>query len=363
MKLLQINKLYHPVIGGIESVVKDIAKGLNHPDNFIIDVLACQKKGRRNIEKINQIKVYKAHSFGKALGMPISFDFFLLFFKIKNNYDKFLIHFPFPLATFLTFFIPKNKLIIFYHSDIVRQRFFKLIFSPFIKYSLKKANKIIVSGHNIIKSSEMLKKHHTKCEVIPFGVDFPISRDDELNAKKIKELNNNKKIILGVGRLVYYKGFAYAISAMKNINAKLIIIGSGKEEKNLKNLIKSLNLKEKVEILPPQENLNPYFLACDVFIFPSCAKSEAFGLVQLQALAYGKPIINTYLNTAVEEVSLNNITGITVNPKNVKEIEVALNKILNNEELYNEFSKNAKEKYKSLFTADKFLKNIKKALL
>jgi rhamnosyl/mannosyltransferase len=359
MKLLQINKLYHPVIGGIESVVKDIAEGLNNSDSFIIDVLACQKRGKRNIEEINKIKVYKAHSFGKALGMPLSFDFFLLFFKIKNNYDKFLIHFPFPLATFLTFFIPKNKLIIFYHSDIVRQRFFKLIFSPFIKYSLNKAGKIIVSGKNIIKSSEMLKKHNAKCEVIPFGVDFLMSNEDKLNAKKIKELNDNKKIILGVGRLVYYKGFTYAISAMKNIDAKLIIIGSGKEKENLENLIKSLNLEEKIEILPPQDNLNPYFLACDIFIFPSCARSEAFGLVQLQALAYGKPIINTYLNTAVEEVSLNNITGLTVNPKNVKEIEIALNKILSNEELYYKFSKNARER----FTADKFLENIKKSLL
>ena len=118
-----------------------------------------------------------------------------------------------------------------------------------------------------------------------------------------------------------------------------------------------------MKILPPQDNLNPYFLACDVFIFPSCARSEAFGLVQLQALAYGKPIINTYLKTAVEEVSLNNVTGITVNPKNVKEIEIALNKILSNEELYYKFSKNAKKRYESLFTADKFLENIKKSLL
>lgn len=363
MKLLQINKLYHPIIGGIESVIKDIAEGLNNRDNLTIDVLVCQKKGKRKIEEINKIKVYKSASFGKALGMPLSFDFFKLFFKIRKKYDKFLIHYPFPLATFLTFFIPKNKLIIFYHSDIVRQKFFRTILSPFIKYSLKKANKIIVSGHNIIKSSKFLKKHNAKCEIIPFGVNFPISENDETEAKKIKKLNNNKRIILGVGRLVYYKGFEYAIRVMKNIEAKLIVIGSGPEEKKLKNLIASLNLEEKVEILQPQESLNPYFLACSVFIFLSCARSEAFGLVQLQALAYGKPIINTYLNTAVEEISLNNITGFTVQPKNTKEIESALNKILNNKELYDQFSKNAKQRYEELFTADKFLKNIRKSLL
>lgn len=362
MKILQVNKLYYPIIGGIESVVKNIAEGLNNKDNLVIDVLACQEKGKRNIETINNIKILKASSWGKVLGMPLSLDFFILFFNIKKEYNKFIIHYPFPLATFLTFFIPKQKLIIYYHSDIVRQKFFLFILSPFIKYSLKKADKIIVSGNNIIKSSPFLRKHSKKCVIIPFGVDFTISEQDKKQAQEIKQRHSNKKIILAVGRLVYYKGFEYAVNAMKDVEAKLIIIGRGPDEAMLRNLIEKLSLSNKVEILPPQKNLSPYFLACHIFLFPSCAKSEAFGLVQLQALAYEKPIVNTFLNTAVEEVSLNGISGLTIEKKNSKEITNALNKILNDSNLYKEFSENALRRYNELYKNDKFLKNIKKQL-
>ena len=109
MKILQINKLYYPTIGGIETVVKDIAEGLNS-NEINIDVLACQKKGNRKEEIINGIKVFKAASFGKTLGMPLSFDFFKLFFKLKNNYDLIIIHYPFPLASLITPFINSKKL-------------------------------------------------------------------------------------------------------------------------------------------------------------------------------------------------------------------------------------------------------------
>ena len=137
MKILQINKLYYPVIGGIETVVKDIAEGLNNKDNITIDVLACQKKGKREESITDGVKTYKAASLGKFLGMPLSFDFFKLFFEIKNNYDVFILHFPFPLATFLTPFIPKEKIIIYYHSDIIKQKISKIPFLPFINFSLK----------------------------------------------------------------------------------------------------------------------------------------------------------------------------------------------------------------------------------
>ena len=82
MNILQVNKLYHPVIGGIETVAKNIAELLNNSNEYIVDVLACQIKGHRATETINDVKVFRAASFGKKMGMPISLDFFSLFFKM-----------------------------------------------------------------------------------------------------------------------------------------------------------------------------------------------------------------------------------------------------------------------------------------
>ncbi len=356
MKLLQINKLYYPVIGGIETVVKNITESLKS------DVLACELKGGRTLTEIDGQKIYKAASYGKKLGMPLSFDFFLLFFQLRKNYDAFLLHFPFPLATLITPFIPKQKLFIYYHCDIVRQKFFRFIFTPFIRYSLKRAHLIMVSGQNIINSSSFLKSFADKCQIVPFGMKIEYSDSDHQEAKKIKARYGNKNLLLAVGRLVYYKGYEYAIRAMVGIDAHLLIIGQGPEEKNLKTLIKELGLENKITIIPPQAVLAPYFLACDIFLFPSSEPSEAFGLVQLEAMAAGKPVINTYLNTAVEEVSINEVTGLTVPAKDAEALHEAIQKLLTNNDLLRKYGDNALKRYQELYTLEKFTEKIKETL-
>ncbi len=362
MRLLQINKLYHPVIGGVETVVQNIAEGLTEKD-IQVDILACQIKGPRIEELINKIKVYRAASFGKKLGMPLSLDFFSLFFKIYKKYDKIIIHYPFPLATLICPFIPKNKLIIYYHSDIVRQKILGKLLSPIIRYSLKRADKILVASHNLTKSSPDLKKFNNKCQVIPFGLKIEISDQDLVDAKKIKQQYSQKYLLLAIGRLVYYKGFSVAIEAMNKVNnARLLIIGSGPNKNKLENLIKINNLENKVTIIPFQDKLMTFFLAADIFIFPSIARSEAFGLVQLEAMAAGKPIINTYLQTGVEEVSPNNISGLTVGPNNSELLSQAINKLIENDDLRLNLGNQAKKRYQEKYTLEKFIDNLIKII-
>jgi len=362
MNILQVNKLYHPVIGGIETVAKNIAELLNNSNEYIVDVLACQIKGHRATETINDVKVFRAASFGKKMGMPISLDFFSLFFKIFRQYDKIILHYPFPLAAFIAPFIPSNRLLIYYHSDIIRQKIGSSIISPFVKYSLKRADKILVGSHNLIESSPYLKPLKNKCIVVPFGLDINFNDNDNSQAEKIKKAYQNKKILLAVGRLVYYKGFQYAVEAMKSIDAQLLIIGSGPNEEKLKKLIAKFNLEDKISILPPQPSLAPYFLACDLFLFPSVERSEAFGLVQLEAMAAGKPVINTYLHTGVEEVSINNKTGITVPPRDVKALSAAIKTLLSNPELITKYASQARERYQQNYTLNKFKDRIIKIL-
>ncbi|MBZ1345222.1 MAG: glycosyltransferase [Candidatus Nealsonbacteria bacterium] len=158
MKILQVNKLYSPWIGGVEKAVQDIAEGLNGKDNFEIEVLVCQPRGCGKIEEINGVKVTKAGSLGMFWGMPISFSFLSLFKKLSKEADIINFHHPFPLGDLAIFlFKPKAKLIVHYHSDIIRQKVLEIFFKPLIFNTLKGAEKILISNPNLIKSSSYLQ--------------------------------------------------------------------------------------------------------------------------------------------------------------------------------------------------------------
>lgn len=375
MKILQINKLYYPHIGGIEKIVQQITEGLNKKNNLDIEVLCCQSNGERKVEKINKIKIWRAASFGIFFSMPLSLDFFKLFKNLFKKADLIDLHHPFPLADLAIFlFKPKTNLIIHYHSDIIKQKIFAFLLKPFIFYSLKKAKKIVVSNPNLIKNSPYLKKFQNKCQVIPFGVDlekFKKTPIQELEIQKIKEKYGN--FVLFVGRLIYYKGVEYLIKAMKDVKANLVIIGQGPRENMLKAIsqkltafwVKSEKLKVKTFFIPKlnEKDLINFFHACQLFVLPSVFKSEAFGIVLIEAMICGKPIISTELRTGTSWVNQNNKTGFVVKPKNSQELFLTIQKIITDKKLTKIMGKNAFERAIEVFNLDKMLKSTKKIYL
>ncbi len=360
MKILNVNKFYFPVLGGVEKITQEISESLNSRDDFEVEVLTCKTKGKRIIENINGIKVYRAASLGKKLGMPISFDFLKLFIGLQKNYEAILIHHPFPLAFLILPFIKTKKLFIWYHSDIVRQKYSKYLFNFFINYGLKKANKILLSGQAIIDNSRTLKNYQEKCVVIPFGIDLEYFSENEEIKNKAAKINAEfkKPLILSVGRLVKYKGFKYLIAAMKNIAASLIIIGEGPLKNKLEKEIIKNQVQGKVKIMAPVNDLRPFYKACDIFVLPSCGKNEAFGLVQIEAMAYRKPIINTNLESAVKEISLNNISGLTVSPRNSAALEEAIKKLIGDEKLREGFGQEARARVEKIFNKKIFIQKL-----
>jgi len=357
VKILLVNKLYYPWIGGVEKVVQEIAEGLDRKENFDISVLCCQVKGRREEEVVNGVKVYRTSSIGIFWGLPISFDFFRLFKKLSKEVKLIAFHHPFPLADLALFlFRPKAKLVVHYHSDIVRQKVFNFLVWPFINHTLKRAKKIIVSNPNLIKSSPYLKKFQQKCEVIPFGVD--LSKFEKFDKKKIQKIKEKYgDFVLFVGRLNYYKGLGYLIEAMESVKANLIIIGEGPEKRNLEFRIKNLGLGDKIFFLPFQkeEELVNYYRACPVFVLPSIFKSEAFGLVLIEAMACGKPVVSTELGTGTSFVNQDGVTGFVVPPKDSQALVKALQKILENKKLAQEFGQNARNRVIEEFSLEKML--------
>jgi len=266
-------------------------------------------------------------------------------------------HHPFPLGDLAMLFYSPEKLVVHYHSDIVRQKILSFFFKPLIMNTLKKADKIVVSNPYLIKTSPYLKRFKEKCEVTPFGVDLDKFKDCS-NQDKVDELKEEYgDFVMFAGRLGYYKGLQYLIRAIKNIDTNLVLIGEGDQDKKLKRLVAKLGLEDKVKFLPFQtkENLINFYQAAQVFVLPSIFRSEAFGIVLIEAMSQGTPLISTELGTGTSWVNQDGETGFVVSPKNKKELARAIKKILDDKDLKEQFSKNARQRVEEKFTLSKML--------
>ncbi|GHV93393.1 hypothetical protein AGMMS50268_38960 [Spirochaetia bacterium] len=359
MKVLQVNKLYYPSLGGIEVIVQDIAEGLKSLTKMT--VLACQEKGKTEISIINDVCVYKAGSFGKFYSLPISLSFFYFFKKLLKNQDVLHIHLPFPLVNIALFTNKfRGRIIISWHSDIVRQKVGAFFLRPLINNTLKRADLIVVAAKGTIDGSPYLSEYRDKCIIIPYGVKldkFQLYHNTNFPVK-----NCVLKFIF-IGRLVYYKGCEVLLRALaRTENASLVIIGDGYLAARLKEVTSELNIVDRVQYLGSvsEEEKHRQLQMCDVFILPSIEKSEAFGIVQIEAMAYGKPVINTNLMSGVPDVSIHNETGLTVEPNDIDALAKAIKWFVQHPNERKTMGLNARKRVEEYFTYEREMDGILK---
>ena len=359
--VLHVSKLYWPWIGGVERVVQDIAEGV--AGEFISRVLVCEPRGSAEAGWVNGVEVIRAASVGMFLSMPVSLSFPLLFRKLATRADIVHMHLPFPLATMAWRRRARTGLIVTYHSDIVRQQWLFPLYGPLLKRVLHDADVILVSSPILIQRSTWLRPHAHKCRVVPLFVDlrdYPIHLDGVTEAREL-DFQSGMQFVLFVGRLVYYKGLEYLIRAMQHVDATLVIVGDGPLRKELERLSRELRVDHKVRFAGrvPTETLHKYYRACLCLVLPSVERSEAFGVVQLEAMAYGKPVVNTSLPTGVPFVSVHGETGLTVPPRDPSALAEALNRLCREEELRRRLGRQARKRVETMFSKDVILTQIK----
>ncbi|MDW2056808.1 glycosyltransferase [Vibrio sp. 506] len=323
MKVLQLSKLFPPFWGGIETVVYDTSVELKNKD-IDVDVLCVSDGNKSSVDYIDGIKVFRCSSFLHLASVYLSISYVLRWFGIRNDYDLIHVHLPNPLAMLAMFiFRTKAKIILHWHSDIVKQRFLKIPFIPIQKWLLEKADSIIVTSQCYADASTDLAKYKNKIVVIPIGIsDKVLSVNTDYSVNLLKKYPN-KKIIFSLGRHVYYKGFEYLVESAKYLPDDYIILigGVGELTESLKGKINEYNLNTKVKLLGkiPADQLGTYYSCCNVFCLPSIERSEAFGVVQLEAMSFGKPIVSTNIvGSGVPWVNKDGITGKVVPIKDAK---------------------------------------------
>lgn len=369
IRVLQVNKLYYPVTGGIERVVQQLAEGLCEDTDT--KVLVCRKKGGTIVEQIAGIEVTRASSMGMLSSLPLSVSFLWKFRRMAKDRDIVHIHMPFPLgdlACFLSGY--KGRVILWWHSDIVRQKKLMKLYRPLMEWLLRRADCIIVATQGHIDGSEYLKPYQDKCRIIPFGVDPKIEKEADRWYEEggPPERSQEKTAVvkyLFVGRLVYYKGCrtmieAFVQAAKRNDRIRLDIVGTGPLEPELKRQTEELRLTDQIHFHAgvSDDELIGFFKECDVFVLPSLQRSEAFGLVQIEAMAFGKPVINTNLPSGVPYVSLHGETGLTVEPGNTAELAEAMEYLAEHPAERCQMGERARERMEEQFRMETMLKRV-----
>lgn len=369
IRVLQVNKLYYPVTGGIERVVQQLAEGLCEDTDT--KVLVCRRKGRTIVEQIAGIEVTRASSMGMLSSLPLSVSFLWKFRRMAKDRDIIHIHMPFPLgdlACFLSGY--KGRVILWWHSDIVRQKKLMKLYRPLMEWLLRRADCIVVATQGHIDGSKYLKPYQEKCRIIPFGVDLKIEKEADRWYEEGRLLERSEEKpdavkFLFVGRLVYYKGCrtmieAFVQAAKGNSRIQLDIVGTGSLEPELKKQTEELGLTDRIYFHADvsDDELIQYFKECDVFVLPSLQRSEAFGLVQIEAMAFGKPVINTKLPSGVPYVSLHGETGLTVEPGNTAELAEAMQYLAEHPAERCRMGERARVRMEEQFRMDKMLKRV-----
>jgi glycosyltransferase involved in cell wall biosynthesis len=352
LKVLHIGKYYHPYNGGME---KSLYTSVNELKKDIDFTVLAANNSRRTVTENNGLTVVRLANFGSIFSQPVVPGIFFWLRRLKA--DIVHLHLPNPLGM-ISYLIscPRTKLVVSYHSDVIRQKHIMLLLNPVLKFVLRKAEVIVVTSDNLINSSSLLQEFRCKCRVIPHGVDinnFELNKDELAKAETIRR-GINKPLVLFVGRLVYYKGLEYLIRAMKKTEAQLVIVGTGPQKEKLLALAKNMKLEKKISWTGEisDERLRLLYAACDLFVLPSCYNSESFGLVILEAHAAGKPVVSTDLPTGVTFANLHNHTGLVVPCKDSEALAGAINQLIFSADLRQEYGSQARQRVKKEFSKE-----------
>jgi len=351
-KILHISKLYYPWTGGVERNLQELVESINEKTG--VKVLCCEVMGKTKHEKINNVEILKSCSLGLILSIPISPCFPYHFKKLTKEADLIHYHSLFPLAESMEIiFNPGKKKIVTIHYERLRRNYLMVIYKPFLREFLKRMDIIIIPSKAFL-NSKLISGFEDKIEVIPFGID--IKKFELLPHIKERKEEIRKKygfpIILFVGNLLPYKGLKYLILCNERYYGKLLIVGDGSQRDELIKIVHKNNLMEKVYFLGKKSyaELVSFYHASDIFVLPSLY--ESFGNVQLEAMACGKPVINTNIPTAVPEVSVHGETGLTVPPADSSALTEAIKRLLDNNEERIEYGMRARQRVENFYSIE-----------
>jgi rhamnosyl/mannosyltransferase len=358
----------------METVVGDLCNGT--AEEWDVRVVAANDRPQTVEERCGDVEVVRAAAFGSANSVPLCPS--LATHLWRKPADCVVLHEPNPIAGSALFlrtpsgpsrlnevafdqpgWATSRRLVVWHHSDLLRPWWAPYTYGLVQRALYRRAECVIVSSPNLAASSSLMQWAR-RVVVIPFGIQ--IERYGRLDARQraivsaLRATHAGPRVLF-VGRFVYYKGVDVLVDAMARCAGTLLLVGDGPLEPELRKRAIALGIEDRVVFAGrvSDEDLPAYYQASDVFVLPSIARTETFGVVQVEAMAAGVPVVSTNLPTGVPWVNQDGVSGLVVPPADAGRLADAIGCLVANPELRARLGRNAAARAGDLFSRDRMI--------
>jgi lipopolysaccharide/colanic/teichoic acid biosynthesis glycosyltransferase/glycosyltransferase involved in cell wall biosynthesis len=353
LRLLHLGKYYPPVRGGIETVLETLCRGeRGRLDSRALVLGTASGAAPRTVhEVVDGVPVTRVRSFGTVGAVALTPT--LPWWLARARADVIVLHEPNPMALVAYALVrPRTPLVVWMHSEVIRPRWqYKLFYEPLLNLALRRATRIVVASPPMLDAPS-LAPFRDKCVVVPYGLcPAPYTTGAAAAARPVGEPTT----LLFVGRLVPYKGVDVLLRALQGLAARAVIVGDGPCRASLESLAADLGVADRVTFAGqvPDDTRLEWYRAADVFVLPSVSRQEAFGMVQVEAMLSGLPVVSTALPTGVPWVNQHGETGLVVPPGDPDALRAALASLAASSELRRRLGAQARTRALATFTAER----------
>ena len=369
LNVLHIGKYFPPYAGGMETYLRDLMVAQARRGLAPAALVHRSDLSLHSTEEAYQVRgqtlpITRAAVWARLVFTPVSPTSPWLLRKLIGQQRPDILHLHMPnVSAFWALLLPSARRIpwvVHWHADVLASqhsrglRLFYALYRPFERAILKRSKCIIATSPPYLESSEPLKDFQDKCRVVPLGLD-----PENLAGigQEIERSQSTPLRVLAIGRLTYYKGFEYLIRAVAGLEGvELHLVGTGELDRPLRKLVSEFRVDDRVIFHGKltDDELAAQFHACDCLCLPSIERTEAFGMVLLEAMSQGKAaIVSRVAGSGMTWVVEEDVTGVHVPAESARELALALNQLRDNRGKISRLGEQGQLRFERLFHIDK----------
>lgn len=371
MKILQLGKFY-PIRGGVEKVMWDLTRGLSARD-VDCDMLCAMLRSdgfdesEQPLVEPGEEKTVRAvirfNEHGRCICVPalcklaatmMSPAMIFWLRRHAREYDIIHVHHPDPMACLALWMSGyRGRVVLHWHSDILKQRGLLTLYRPLQRWLVRRADLVRGTTPAYVAQSPDLQCCQDKVGYLPIGIEDNMRKD-------VQNTEYGKVTVYSLGRLVEYKGYRYLIEAARYLpeRYRIVIAGKGPLQDELQAQIDALPDPGRVQLLGyvSDAQARELYNGCDLFVLSSVMKTEAFGIVQIEAMSCGRPVVATNIpGSGTSWVNEHGVSGLNVPICDPRALADAIMGICEDRERYRQYCRDARARYESLFTYDRMI--------